>query len=242
VGTGAANSPYGVLQGTAVALSADGNTALVGGPNDNQVLGATWVFTRTNSTWTQQGSKLVGSGAVISPNGAAQGASASLSADGNTALLGAPYDSNNAGAAWVFTRSKGAWTQQGQKLIGNGAVGSPTQGFGVALSGDGNTALIGGPNDDSKLGAAWVFVATPAVTKLNPTTGPAKGGTDVTISGRNLTGATAVKFGTTDAVSVTVKNATTIVARAPKHPKGSVNVTVTTSAGSGSKAGSFTFD
>ena len=43
-------------QGWSVALSSDGNTALVGGPGDD----AAWVFTRSGTTWTQQGSKLVG--------------------------------------------------------------------------------------------------------------------------------------------------------------------------------------
>ena len=45
-----------------MALSADGNTALIGGPGDNGWVGAAWVFTRSGSTWTQQGSKLTGSG------------------------------------------------------------------------------------------------------------------------------------------------------------------------------------
>ncbi len=48
--------------GSSVALSADGNTALIGGTGDNSEHGAAWVFTRSGSTWTQQGAKLTGSG------------------------------------------------------------------------------------------------------------------------------------------------------------------------------------
>jgi hypothetical protein len=45
------------------------------------------------------------------------------------------------GAAWVYTRSGGVWTQQGNKLVGSGAVGfDAQQGISVALSADGNTA------------------------------------------------------------------------------------------------------
>lgn len=51
-------------QGYSVALSADGNTAIVGGNDDNSQLGAAWVFTRTGGVWAQQGPKLVGTGAV----------------------------------------------------------------------------------------------------------------------------------------------------------------------------------
>jgi hypothetical protein len=69
------------------------------------------------------GSKLVGTGAV---GQADQGASVALSADGNTAVVGSPNDNTSAGAAWVFTRSGGVWTQQGSKLVGGGAVGNAT--------------------------------------------------------------------------------------------------------------------
>jgi hypothetical protein len=150
VGTGAVG---GAHQGYATALSADGNTALVGGYLDNSSVGAVWVFTRIGSTWRQQGSKLVGTGGVYFPS---QGLTAALSADGNTAIVGGPFDSSSAGAAWIFTRVDTTWTQQGPKLVGTGALGNALQGK-VALSADGNTALVGGPYDDTNVGAAWVY-------------------------------------------------------------------------------------
>ena len=152
VGTGAVNSSE---QGTGVALSGDGNTALIGGPGDNSDAGAAWVFTRSGSTWSQQGSKLIGAGAV---NPSEQGASVALSSDGGTALIGGPDDNGDAGAAWVFVNSGGTWIPQGSKLVGIGAVDPSEQGASVALSGDGDTAVIGGPDDNSQAGAAWVFV------------------------------------------------------------------------------------
>jgi uncharacterized protein (TIGR03437 family) len=150
----------GAWEGQSVALSADGNTAIVGGPNDNNLAGAAWVFTRSGSAWTQQGAKLVGTGAV---GNATQGSSVALSADGNTAIAGGPADNGGAGAAWVFTRSGGVWTQQGGKLIGAGAVGNATQGFSVALSADGSTALVGGWHDNNQTGAAWVYARSAGV-------------------------------------------------------------------------------
>jgi lipocalin len=140
-------------QGHSVSLSSDGNTAIVGGPGDG-VTGAAWVFIRSNGVWTQQG-KLVGTGAVGSA-GAAQGYSVSLSGDGNTAIVGGPGDNGDIGAAWVYTRSGGVWTQQGLKLVGTDAAGYE-QGFSVALSADGNTAIVGGPGDNGSIGAAWVY-------------------------------------------------------------------------------------
>jgi IPT/TIG domain len=214
--------------GVGVALSSDGNTALIGGFNDNEGVGAAWVFTRSGTTWTQQGSKLTGGGEV---GKGLFGVSVALPSDGNTALIGGPGDNEGVGAAWVFTRSGTTWTQQGSKLTGAGEVGAGELGESVALSRDGNTALIGGFKDNEGVGAAWVFVAPPAITKVSPTKGPVSGGTSVTITGTNLSGATAVKFGTTDATSFTVKSASTITATSPAEGAGTVDVTVTTPAG-----------
>ncbi len=50
------------------------------------------------------------------------GFSIALSADGTTALVGAPADNGVAGAAWVFTRVGSTWTQQGPKLTVNEAT------------------------------------------------------------------------------------------------------------------------
>ena len=164
VGSGAVGHAY---QGTSVALSSDGNTALVGGQGDNLFVGAAWVFTRSGTTWTQQGSKLVGTGAGGTVD---QGYSVALSGDGSTALVGGDggiSDTSVVGAAWVFTRSGTTWTQQGSKLVGTGAVGHAYQGYSVALSGDGDTALVGGFGDNRGVGAAWVFVTQlPPGTKI----------------------------------------------------------------------------
>jgi len=59
-------------------------------------------------------------------------------------MVGGDGDNNFTGAAWVFTRSGGVWSQQGSKLVGTGAVGPAGQGRSVALSADGNTAIVGG--------------------------------------------------------------------------------------------------
>jgi hypothetical protein len=144
--------------GYSVALSADGDTALMGGPFDSSNVGAAWAFTRSAGAWTQQGPKLTGSGET---GQGGFGLSVALSAGGDTALIGGPID-NNVGAAWVFIRSAGSWTQQGPKLTGSGETGQGGFGSLVRLSGDRNTALIGGFNDNSFIGAAWVF-ASPAI-------------------------------------------------------------------------------
>jgi len=163
--TGNTGSP--VYMGYAIALSADGNTAIAGGYFDNvsQATGAAWVFTRSGGNWSQQGNKLVGSGFTVSSE---QGHSVGLSADGNTAVIGGYGDDSHTGAIWVFTRNGSNWSQQGGKLVGTGSSGSPSLGWSLALSADGNTALAGGETDNGSIGAAWVFV--PATTGVLSTT------------------------------------------------------------------------
>jgi hypothetical protein len=147
-----ATNPAGSSQqGFSVAIAADGNTALVGAPYDGSSTGATWVYTRFGTTWSQQ-AKLVGTGSPFS----LQGYSVSLSDDGNTALVGGLGESAGIGAAWVFKRTAGAWVEV-TKLVGADYTGFPQQGYSVSLSGDGNTAAVGGSTDNSGLGATWIF-------------------------------------------------------------------------------------
>jgi hypothetical protein len=157
VGTG----NIGKTSGLGVALSADGNTVAIGGPCDNTNIGATWIFTRSGNTWTQQGSKLVGTGYS---GASAQGFSVALSADGNELVVGGPYDNtisgSRAGANWRFTRSGNTWTQQGSKLVGSGAntaAYGAWQGVYTAISGNGGTIVTSGWYESCIKGAVWTF-------------------------------------------------------------------------------------
>ncbi len=145
VGTNAIGSQ--VFQGFSVAISADGNTAITGGPEDNNGVGAVWIYTRTGSTWTQQTQ-------IAAPNdaiGTAEfGFSVGISANGNTIIVGAMQDDSYTGAAWIYTRSGNNWTEV-QKLIGTGASGNARQGYSAAISGDGLTAIVGGNADNSNI-------------------------------------------------------------------------------------------
>ncbi len=88
--------------------------------------------------------------------GAFFGASAALSADGATALIGADGNNKGQGAAYVFVKSGGTWSQQ-QKLTAPGGAGGDSFGISAALSADGATALIGANGNNNGQGAAYVF-------------------------------------------------------------------------------------
>ena len=153
--------PGSTAFGIAVALSADGNTAIVGGL-DNYYIGSAWIFNRYAGSWTQISQTLQGRGALGVSD---QGAAVAISADGNTVIIGGPGDSAissgnssaGAGAAWIFSNSGGYWSQQGNKLVGTGAVGIGSQGMSVSISADGNTAAVGGDRDNNDTGAVWIY-------------------------------------------------------------------------------------
>jgi hypothetical protein len=177
--------------GWAVALSDDGNTAIIGtyledtSPSTDN--GAAYIFTRSGSTWSQQ-AKLTASDLQSSD---LLGISVAISSDGNTAIVGAsnestsPYTSN--GAAYVFTRSGSTWSQQA-KLLATDLGNSDNFGFKVALSDNGNTAVIGAPNKTT-WGAVYVFTRISGTwgqnTKINPPSGvtSVRFGYSVAISG-----------------------------------------------------------
>jgi N-acetylglucosamine kinase-like BadF-type ATPase len=147
--------------GYSVSLSGDGNTALIGAIGEGTGAadaGAVYVFTRSGGTWSQQ-QKIQASDAQAYDS---FGYSVSLSSDGNTALIGARYEdtgATDAGAAYIFIRSGGTWTQQ-QKIQASDPETSDQFGNSVSLSSDGNTALIGARSEDTgaaDAGAAYVF-------------------------------------------------------------------------------------
>lgn len=146
--------------GASVALSADGNTALVGEPSPSSTAGSAWIFTRSGpgAAWVREAEPLRGGG---DPHEGRFGKSVALSADGALALIGDPSAVNGHGGAWVFVNSAG-WTQQSMMLDDEAG---PLAHFGrsVALSADASTAVIGGPGDGKGAGAAWTFTRSGAI-------------------------------------------------------------------------------
>jgi FG-GAP repeat len=176
--------------GYSVTLSGDGNTLATGaisersaatGINGNQAdksadgAGAVYVFVRAGGTWSQQ--------AYVKPwnttaRGNLFGYSVGLSGNGDTLAVGAYDEERGKGAAYIFTRAGGTWSQQ-IRLMASNAEGGDSLGCSIAISDDGNTMAAGAFDEDSLLrgiqpptegtndaatdvstGAAYVFVRT----------------------------------------------------------------------------------
>ena len=142
-------------QGTAVTISNDGNTIAFGGMKDNNSIGAVWVFTRNDNTWTQQGNKIVGT--PVTPF-SRQGGSVALSGDGKTLASGEGSLDNNV-AAWVFVLQSGAWIQQGAKVTASDPGGFSYRRVNVSLTYDGDRLALSKHYDIGSgfSGGLWVF-------------------------------------------------------------------------------------
>jgi hypothetical protein len=113
--------------GSAVLLSGDGNTVVIGATgktiNGNIYQGATYIFVRSGTTWTQQ-QQLIASDGVANDT---FGGVLSLSSDGNTALIGT-FDkaigaNTGQGAAYLFVRNGTNWVQQQILTANDGCIG-----------------------------------------------------------------------------------------------------------------------
>lgn len=93
----------------------------------------------------------------------------------------------------------------------------------------------------STSGAALTVLPAPTVTAINPSSGSSGGGTPVTITGTDFTGATVVKIGGVNATGITVVDSATITATTGAHAVGLVDVVVTTPGGTGTGVGLYNY-
>jgi hypothetical protein len=149
-------------------------------------------------------------------------------------LTGTDFAPNATTVMFGQTPSPAVTVQSSTQLT---AVTPPEPAGSVAV-----TAVTANGTSAISTNARFFFGAPPAVNSLVPATGPAIGGTSVTISGSGFLGATAVNFGTVAAVSFSVASDTQVTAVSPPEPAGIVDVTVATVVASpASPADQFTF-
>jgi hypothetical protein len=136
--------------GQSLALSNDGNIAIVGAAYKTP---ATYVLTRSAGVWTEAQKIVPGD---VSGTSQSSGAAVAITPDGATMVSGDLYDNNGVGAIRVYARSGSTYVEQ-QKLVGSNPMGTPYQGSSVAISADGTTIAVGGPQDNNQFGAVWIF-------------------------------------------------------------------------------------
>ncbi len=141
-------------------VSLSGDTIVAGAwksDANGSLSGSAYVFVRSGDSWTLQ--------AVLLPSDARAWHyfGFSVAVDGDTALIGALHDRDNglySGAAYVFERSGGVWTQQAKLLPSDGSEGDH---FGYSVVVTGSTAVVGARDDDDNgTSSGSVYIFTPS--------------------------------------------------------------------------------
>ena len=148
-------------EGFVVALSADGNTLVVGSPGYNITgpsfsAGFVQVYLRTGTSWSHQAtlSQDIGS--------ANEGTSVTLSADGNLLAVGAPY-SLHCGQVFIYMRVGQAWSYNATISPSCVPLGARLFGQSVSLSATGNVLAVGAPfSGTSETGWTLMYVQSTA--------------------------------------------------------------------------------
>lgn len=96
-------------------------------------------------------------------------------------------------------------------------------------------------SDTNAIIAAIQIDGTSIINAISPSSGPASGGTGVTLTGSGFTGATGITFGGIAATSVNVVDSNTVTAVTPTHATGAVDVVIATPIGSGTKVNGYTY-
>jgi len=133
--------------GSSVSIS--GGYAIVGAPGHGGLAtGAAYIFKRTGNTWVQE--------AKISVSYAGAGAAIGLSVslDGDCAVVGAPGDNGNIGAAFIFRRVGKEWQQQARLTPVD--QHRPCD-FGRSVSICGDCVIVGTSSPFSYLGRAYIY-------------------------------------------------------------------------------------
>lgn len=189
----ASDGTSGARFGETSTLSADGQTALIGAPGQHR----SYVFVKSDTTWTLQAEL-----SDISGGAGNFGSSVSLSGDGNRAFIGQYWNANvifytRSGTTWtqcqrfdgeaglgtsvvlsadasmglaatffhnivrVYCRSDTVWSFQ--TLLASDSISGDSFGSSIAVSGHGETALVGAPGKNNQQGVAYVFTRSDTV-------------------------------------------------------------------------------
>lgn len=138
--------------GSSVALSSDGTILAIGitGNGTSGYPGRVQIYRNASGTWSQIGSDIIGV-----TNGDAFGQGLSLSADGFTVAIGAPFHSSLGfyrGQVKIYQNISSTWTQVGASI--NGEANNDQSGFSVSLSGNGLLLAIGAPANTNANGTS----------------------------------------------------------------------------------------
>ena len=143
-----------------ISVAVDGDTAVIGAYHDDHTddgntignAGSAYVFTKVSGVWSQKAKLIAVDGAANDEFGI------SVAVNGDMVVVGARQDDTRNGAAYVFTKVSGVWSQKAKLIASDGAADDE---FGISVAVEGDTVVIGAYQDDDNgdlFGSAYVFI------------------------------------------------------------------------------------
>jgi hypothetical protein len=169
------DNPIGVKNskfGATLALSGDGNTALIYGANNSQQCEVVYAYDRVQGEWMTTPSHVFLPPIPAVPPADCEGDfefRIALSADGSTVVISAPYEATK--AAYVYARVDHVWSSQPVAMFyAPDGTGDRCFGCTVAVSADGTTTLVAAPApSSSESGEAFLYRRKGGVWPTSPT-------------------------------------------------------------------------
>jgi len=137
--------------GCSVDINSDGSIAVAGGYNDNNGIGAIWIFTYISGNYTY---------AKIIPtnNSGNSNFGFNISLSNNYIAIGGPNDTTNKGAVWIYFYNGSNWVYTNKLFVIDALNGN--QGYNVLLNNNATLLTYSDPNYDTNIGIIRNFTRT----------------------------------------------------------------------------------
>jgi hypothetical protein len=141
--------------GRSVSLNNNNTLLAVGDPEKDS--GKAYLFIKTNSVWNTNPD--ISFNIINGVNTDKFGLSVSLSGDGNTLAISAPYANSNLGIVYIYRTTNSTWSNVPFAILQNKDTNVTGFGFSVSLSDDGNTLAVGAldPPPHIKRGSVYIY-------------------------------------------------------------------------------------
>ena len=159
-----------------ISVAVDGDTIVVGAHQNDSKKGGAYIFTKFSGVWGNapvSGNHRVETAKLVAADAAADDEfGISVAVHGDTIVVGAHLenakdddldttdDVTDSGAAYVFTKVSGVWSQKAKLIASDGAANDE---FGSSVAVDGDTVIVGARQDDTRNGSAYVFTKVSGV-------------------------------------------------------------------------------
>ncbi|AET43678.1 hypothetical protein MPWG_00191 [Micromonas pusilla virus PL1] len=143
-------------------ISGDGNVIAVGAPTDDTTssnMGQVFMYVKSGGAWSNTPTQTFQYNTAVTEE-KYFGWSVGLSQNGNTLIVGAPYEDTEqtqSGAIHIYERTNGVWTPVKREYTGVNPSGEGL-GTSVAISDDGKVYIAGNENDDPVITSGTVKV------------------------------------------------------------------------------------